>query len=109
MKISKEIEKIEVLEKEIEKGIISLEKASSFNTALIYGLFLGLLSNIGATIIYEIFMRELPDHIQTVILVTVLIAIPLLIVLLFRELNKFKKSGKDLNERLEILRSRKNP
>ena len=107
MKELKEIEKIEKLEKEIEGSIKSLEHVGSFNGALFLGLALGLITNLGATIAYELQIKYLNQNIQLAITISMFILVPLFLAFWFSSHNKVKASRERLKMHLESVREHK--
>lgn len=106
-KIEKELKRVENLEKRIETSLENIESQSSYTRALIYGIILGIISNIAASIIYETLMRNLSSVNQTIIGVAVLIIVPILIALIINEFKKIKKSKEILHIHLGAVKEHK--
>ena len=106
-KLEIELKRVERLEEEIESSINSIEKQSSFSLVLLWGIVLGVLSNIGASIIYEIHLKSLSSLAQTTVAVIVIFAIPLVVLLLVKEFKKTKKQKQILMSHLETVREHK--
>lgn len=106
-KIEKELKRVENLEKRIEASLKNIENQSSYTMALIYGIILGIISNIAAAIIYETQMRSLSSITQTIIGITILIIVPILIALIINEFKKIKKSKEILHINLGAVKEHK--
>jgi hypothetical protein len=106
-RIEKEVREIESLEEDIEHGIKAIESQNSLGMVLFYGILLGIFSNIGATIIYELLMSELNASSKIMIAIAVLIALPVIILLIIMEFRKMKNTKSKLNVHLDNIRRRK--
>lgn len=106
-KVEKELKRVENLEKRIETSLENIEDQSSYTRALIYGIILGIISNIAASIIYETLMRSLSSITQTIIGVAVLIVVPILIFLIINEFKKIKKAKETLHIHLGAVKEHK--
>lgn len=106
-RVEKELYKIERLEREIGMGLREIEYSNSFIMILIYGLLLGILSNLAAAVIYEVLIRDLEYSWQWTVIGIILVAIPLMLVLIVKEFRKIKKARELFNLHLERINKSK--